>query len=153
MTKQKKLRSGKLRGSPKYKIWFPAKALIDTVCFDKSDRGLSNLAERMGVSIAIVKRLVQPDYLIRESTADKYAIKLGYHPMTIWDDWFSEEPEGGSNPKYLTTRRKGFEKRQPKDLNHISYEDVLLQQDCKEELEEVLNLHDKPFSPTLDDQS
>ena len=90
MTKHKKLRSGKLRGSPKYKIWFPSKALIDTVCFDKTDRGLSNLAERMGVSIAVVKRLVQPDYLIRESTADKYAIKLGYHPMTIWDDWFSE---------------------------------------------------------------
>lgn len=153
MTKHKKLRSGKLRGSPKYKIWFPSKALIDTVCFDKTDRGLSNLAERMGVSIAVVKRLVQPDYLIRESTADKYAIKLGYHPMTIWDDWFSEEPEGGSNPKYLAAKRKAFEKRQPKDLSHTSYKDALPQKDCKEELEEVLNLHDKPSLPTLDDQS
>jgi hypothetical protein len=153
MTKQKKLRSGKLRGSPKFKIWFPAKTLIDTVCFDKTDRGLSNLAERMGISIAIVKRLVQPDYLIRESTADKYAIKLGYHPMAIWDDWFSEEPEGGSNPKYKAARKAEALKRQPKDLSHISYEDVLLQQDCKEELEEVLNLHDKPSLPTLDDQS
>jgi hypothetical protein len=153
MAKNKKLRSGKLRGSPKFKIWFPAKTLMDAVCFDRTDMGVSNLAERMGVSIAIVRKLMQPGYLIRESTADKYAIKLGYHPMAIWDDWFSEEPEGGSNPKYLATRRKAYEKRQPKDLSHISYEDALPQKDCKEELEEALNLHDKPFLPTLGDQS
>jgi hypothetical protein len=123
MAKNKKLRSGKLRGSPKFKIWFPAKTLMDAVCFDRTDMGVSNLAERMGVSIAIVRKLMQPGYLIRESTADKYAIKLGYHPMAIWDDWFSEEPEGGSNPKYLATRRKAYEKRQPKEQDHIDCTD------------------------------
>ena len=26
-------------------------------------------------------------------------LECGYHPCMIWDDWFHEEPEGGSNPK------------------------------------------------------
>jgi hypothetical protein len=153
MAKKKNLRSGKLPGVPKYRIWFPAKTLMDAVCFDRTDMGISNLAVRMNVSVAIIKKLLEPDYMIRESTADKYAVKLGYHPMVIWDDWFSEEPEGGSNPKYLAVRREAALKLRSMDSVHISHEDALLQKDCKEELEEVLNLHDKPFLPTLGDQS
>jgi hypothetical protein len=130
MAKKKNLRSGKLPGVPKYKIWFPAKTLMDAVCFDRTDMGISNLAERMNVSVAIIKRLLEPGYLIRESTADKYAIKLGYHPMVIWDDWFSEEPEGGSNPKYLAVRREVALMRHAKERDRIACTDTNQPPDC-----------------------
>lgn len=130
MAKKKNLRSGKLPGVPKYKIWFPAKTLMDAVCFDRTDMGISNLAERMNVSVTVIKKLLEPGYLIRESTADKYAVKLGYHPMVIWDDWFSEEPEGGSNPKYLAVRREVALMRHAKERDHIACTDTNQPPDC-----------------------
>jgi hypothetical protein len=114
-------RSGKLPGVPKFKIWFPAEPFFDIVLKDKSDLGLENLARRMGVPKQNLKKLNKPGVLIRESTADAYAIKAGYHPMMIWSDWFDHEPEGGSNPK----KRKPLAKGQA----HIVYTDTTQPQD------------------------
>ena len=116
-------RSGKLPGVPKFKIWFSAETFLDVVLKDKTEIGLDNLAQRLQISKQNLKRLKKPGALIRESTADTYAIKLGYHPMMIWPDWFDYEPEGGSNPKKRKPLSKGQDRivytdtTQPSDYN------------------------------------
>ena len=68
---------------------------------------------------------MQPGAMIRESTADSYAIRAGYHPMMIWPDWFDTEPEEGSNPQ--ATR-----KRRAKGQAHIVYTDTTQPPDCNQ---------------------
>lgn len=123
--KKNTLRSGKLPGVPKFKIWFPAEPFFDTVLKDKSDLGLDNLARRLGVPKQNLKRLRQPGAMMRESTADTYAIRAGYHPIMIWSDWFDKEPEEGSNPQ-------AKKKRRAKGQAHIVYTDTTQPPDCNQ---------------------
>jgi hypothetical protein len=37
-------------------------------------------------------------------------LSYGYHPCMIWPDWFSEEPEEGSNPSYAEKKKKQLAK-------------------------------------------
>ena len=70
-------------------------------------------------------------HMLNETIADKYAIRLGMHPSNIWPDWFSHEPEGGSNPKFgkkaKSSSVKG--KKSSKDEAHIVYIDTTQPQD------------------------
>jgi len=121
--KKNTLRSGKLPGVPKFKIWFPTEPFFDKFCKDRSDIGLQELSRRMQVPAGNLKKISQPGTMIRESTADAYAIKLGYHPVMIWSDWFDHEPKGGSNPKKRKPLSKGqarivyTDTTQPSDYN------------------------------------
>lgn len=117
-------RSGKLPGVPKFKTWFSAGIFLDVVLKDKSEIGLDNLARRLQVNKQYLKKLSKPGAMIRESTADTYAIRTGYHPIMIWPDWFDEEPEEGSSPK----------KRKPraKEQAHIVYTDTTQPPDCNQ---------------------
>lgn len=118
-------RSGKLPGVPKFKIWFPTEPFLDIVLKDKTDLGLENLARRLGVPKQNLKRFQKPGTMIRESTADTYAIKAGYHPIMIWPDWFDAEPEEGSNPQ-------ATKKRHAKGQAHIVYTDTTQPPDCNQ---------------------
>jgi len=128
MTKGRKkkdtLRSGKLRGVPKFKIWFPTEPFFDKFWPGRTEAGLLALSRRMDMPAGNLKRIARPGTLIRESTADTYAIKVGYHPVMIWSDWFDHEPEEGSNPK----------KKMPlsKEQAHIVYTDTTQPPDCNQ---------------------
>ncbi len=108
---------------PKFKIWFPTEPFFDKFCKDRSDAGLLELARRMQMPAGNLKKVSKPGTLIRESTADAYAIRVGYHPSMIWPDWFDHEPEEGSNPKKRKPLSKGQDRivyidtTQPSDYN------------------------------------
>lgn len=46
------------------------------------------IAETFGISHpSVVRWRTQPDIVINEYDADRYAITLGLHPIEIWDNW------------------------------------------------------------------
>lgn len=57
-----------------------------------------------GLSSAELNKLMEPNNLISSQRADRIAVSLGRHPLSIWTDWFDEEPEEGSNPKVIKKR-------------------------------------------------
>lgn len=82
-----------------YKKWFLAKPLLDKFLKGETARDRQSFMERVGIDHARLIALQTPGQMISSNYADKYAIRLGYHPCQIWPDWFEREPEGGSNPK------------------------------------------------------
>jgi hypothetical protein len=126
-------RSGKLPGVPKFKIWFPSEPFFNIFWKDRTEIKLLELSRRMNVPAGNLKKTARPGTLIRESTADSYAIKVGYHPMMIWPDWFSEEPEEGSNPKFTAVKKAAALKRYAKEQAHIVYTDTTQPPDCNQE--------------------
>ena len=111
---KKKRRNGKLKGYPKFKVWFPAENLLDMFYKDHSSYGTKEFCNRIGIDGTRLSMISEPGYLLGETTADRYAIKCGRHPSEIWPDWFDYEPEGGSNPKFKSSHYH------PKEKKHTS---------------------------------
>ena len=95
-----------------FKKWFRTDILIKE--FDALDdvEKRTQLCTRLGITHNRAIEMSKPDCVISWSTADKYAIRLGYHPCIIWPDWFHSEPEEGSN---LRVQKK---KQIAKESNH-----------------------------------
>lgn len=69
---------------PKYRR-YPVAPLLNIV----GQLSSRQVEGRFGIHHTTVNRWrKQPDTLIIEWDADKYAIKLGKHPCELWDDWF-----------------------------------------------------------------
>ena len=52
------------------------------------------IAMQLGVKEGTVSGWLKPGRMIGVYTADRYAIKLGSHPMIIWGDaWFGLQPD------------------------------------------------------------
>ena len=61
--------------------------------------GLTNreAAEITGIHFSSIQRWkADPNILITEWEADRYAVKLGKHPSEFWPDWFNIETSGTS---------------------------------------------------------
>lgn len=72
-----KLRSGKIAGEEKMKVWFPLEPLLNKFWKPRTEAGLADLAQRLGIGVSTLIRIVdEPNYMMRESTADRYAIRL-----------------------------------------------------------------------------
>lgn len=68
-------------------IMFPIKPLIDyveAIHFANSD---AIIAHEMGISRRQYQRLKNKEK-IRWDTADRHAVRLGLHPVLIWEDWY-----------------------------------------------------------------
>ena len=81
------------------KKWFLAEPLIKEFLRPNTKEGRQAFMERLGIDHSRLIALQKPGAMISANYADMYAIRLGYHPCQIWDDWFEHEPEGGSNPR------------------------------------------------------
>jgi hypothetical protein len=102
------------------KKWFHAEPLIKQFLKEDTKEGRCAFMNRLDIDHSRFISLRKPGQMISAAYADKYAIKLGYHPCQIWDDWFDAEPEGGSNPKMPKKKV-----RQPSTVSsHIVYTDT-----------------------------
>ena len=86
-----------------YKKWFRTDILLKEFGALDDVEKRTQLCTRLGITHNRAIAMSKPDSVISWSTADRYAIKLGYHPCIIWPDWFHSEPEEGSN---LTVQKK-----------------------------------------------
>lgn len=103
-----------------HKKWFEAKPLLDMFLKVDTKEGRQEFMDRLDIDHSRFIALRKPDAMISANYADKYAIRLGYHPCQIWSDWFEREPEGGSNPRMPKKKV-----RQPSTVsNHNVYTDT-----------------------------
>jgi hypothetical protein len=65
---------------------FPAVAIIDK--FDGSV-DIPSIARRLDTDRATVHHWRWYNTQLSPWAADKYAVKLGFHPSEIWEDWFT----------------------------------------------------------------
>jgi len=80
MTKKK--RSGKIAGEPKMKVWFPLAPLVDLLWRPRNEVGYYEMCRRLEVGRENFRKMVDnPEHLIRESTADRYAIRVRLSSM------------------------------------------------------------------------
>lgn len=63
---------------------------------DQADAGLVALAQRLGLSHRTAKRRRQ-DGGLHPHEADRAAIQLGRHPVSIWPTWFDDAPPEGDD--------------------------------------------------------
>jgi len=72
----KKRRSGKIAGQPKMKVWFPLAPLVDLLWRPRTEDGFIEMCRRLNVGSGNFRRMVdKPGHLIRETSADRYAIR------------------------------------------------------------------------------
>ena len=78
--------------APKY-LRYPVKPLLH-VFGDLSNREVSR---RTGIHYTTIQRWrADPEILITEWEADRYAVKLGKHPSEFWPTWFDIDKPGTS---------------------------------------------------------
>jgi hypothetical protein len=71
-----------------YRKFFPAADLLACFTSDMNDR---TIAEAIGTSRKRVHDFHKPNYHITWLEADRYAIRMGLHPLYIWGDLWLEE--------------------------------------------------------------
>lgn len=67
-----------------------AKEIVATLDATTSHRVI---ASWLGVEHSTVSFWCSKNVWITAYQADRYAVKLGFHPCEIWDDWFTIESE------------------------------------------------------------
>jgi hypothetical protein len=67
---------------------FPAVAILDK--FGDAD-SLPAIAEKLGTDRTTVHHWRWYDTRISVWAADRYAVRLGFHPSEIWTDWFTHD--------------------------------------------------------------
>jgi len=65
---------------------FPAVAILDKLGAEESH---SSVAEKLGTERTTVYHWRWYNTQLSPWAADKYAVKLGFHPSEIWADWFT----------------------------------------------------------------
>ena len=66
--------------------YYPLEALVTA-----SGMTEAALARRVGMSGTLLKNA--RTYGLREEAADRFAIRAGFHPCEVWDDWFAYETD------------------------------------------------------------
>ena len=66
---------------------YPAVNLLNTFSLDTKDTDMANM---LGISRSCVVQWRKRKTEICEYKADKYAIKLGFHPFEVWNTWLDE---------------------------------------------------------------
>jgi len=66
---------------------YPAINLLATFTAGTCDQ---DMADRLGISRSCVVSWRTGFQTIREYEADRYAIRLGYHPSEIWTNWIDD---------------------------------------------------------------
>lgn len=80
--------------------YFPSRPLIDL--FDE-DTPAETIAQALGVTRASIYHFKKTTHRINWATADKIAIRLGLHPMSIWGyDWIEEQPRSTTPDEHPT---------------------------------------------------
>ena len=68
---------------------YPSQALIDLFPYDTM---LASVAEILGVTKKCVGDWKRHKLTLDVYSADRYAIRLGYHPAEVWEEWLQPMP-------------------------------------------------------------